>query len=115
MRCKDRNFTISTKRQLGAKKVWWIGSSTKGTKGKMKLQRQKVSKITNLLQLFGRLQVSSWLSCVATDGNCIDPVLVGGSDWSLVVTGDHLVISVFRQIKITKYSSPDSKRKFNKF
>ena len=68
----------------------------------MKLQRQKVSKIKNLLQLFGRLQVSSWLSCVATDGYCINPVLVGGSEWSLVVTGDDLVILVFSNNTLAK-------------
>ena len=65
------------------------------TKGKIKSYDRtdgKQNKYTNLLQHFGRLQVSSWVLYVFMDGYCVDPILVGGSGWLWVVTGDYWVV-----------------------
>ena len=42
------------------------------TTGKTKSHKGKATKITNLLQLFGRLQANSWVFCVVTDDDCVN-------------------------------------------
>ena len=53
---------------------------------------RKQSKNTTLLQPFGRLQLSSWVSCVFMGDYCVNRILVDGYGWLWVVTGDYWVV-----------------------
>ena len=65
---------------------------TKGKTTSYDRTDRKQSKNTTLLQVFWRLSVSSWVSCVFMGDYYVNPILVGGYGWLRVVTGDYWVV-----------------------